>query len=55
MTGVEILATGEGATSFEPNSTVFLFVLAICIIGGLIIGSKDKECGLGALAVSGWL
>ena len=49
MTGVEILATGEGATSFEPNSTVFLFVLPICIIGGLIIGSKDKECGLGAL------
>ena len=49
MTGVEILATGEGATSFEPNSTVFLFVLALCVIGGLVIGSKGKECGLGAL------
>ena len=49
MTGVEILATGEGATSFEPNSAVFLFVLALCVIGGLVIGSKGKECGLGAL------
>lgn len=49
MTGVEILATGEGATSFEPNSPVFLFVLAFCVIGGLVVGSKDKEYGLGAL------
>lgn len=49
MTGVEILATGEGATGFEPNSAVFLFVLAFCIIGGIVIGSKDKEYGLGAL------
>ena len=49
MTGVEILATSEGATSFEPNSAVFLFVLALCVIGGLVIGSKGKECGLGAL------
>lgn len=49
MTGVEILAIGEGATGFEPNSAVFLFVLALCVIGGLVIGSKDKECGLGAL------
>lgn len=49
MTGVEILATGEGATSFEPNFPVFLFVLAFCIVGGIIIGSKDKEYGLGAV------
>ena len=49
MTDVEILATGEGATSFEPNSAVFLFVLALCVIGGLVIGSKGKECGLGAM------
>lgn len=49
MTGVEILATGKGATSFEPNSAVFLSVLAFCIIGGVVIGSKDKECGFGAL------
>ncbi len=49
MTGVEILATGEGATSFEPNLPVFLSVLAFCVIGGIIIGSKDKEYGLGAI------
>lgn len=48
MTGVEILATGEGATGFEPNFPVFLFVLALCVIGGTIIGSRDKEYGLGA-------
>ena len=49
MTGVEILATGEGATSFEPNFPTLLFVLALCCIGGTIIGSKDKEYGLGAM------
>ena len=49
MTGVEILATGEGATGFEPNSAVFLSVLAFCIIGGVVIGSKDKEYGFGAI------
>ena len=49
MTGVEILATGEGATSFEPNFIVFLSVLAFCFIGGIVIGSKDKEYGLGAV------
>ena len=49
MTGVEILATGEGATGFEPNFQVFLAVLAFCVIGGLIIGSREKECGLGAM------
>ena len=49
MLGVEILATGEGATGFEPNPFVFLFVLAFCVIGGTIIGSKDKEYGFGAL------
>ena len=42
MTGVEILATGKCATSFEPNSPVFLSVLAFCVIGGIIIGSKDR-------------
>ena len=49
MTGVEILATGKGATSFEPNSPVFLSVLVFCVIGGIIIGSKDREYGLGAI------
>lgn len=49
MTGVEILATGEGVTSFEPNLPVFLSVLTFCVIGGIIIGSKDKEYGLGAI------
>lgn len=49
MTGVEILATGKGATSFEPNTPVFLSVLAFCVIGGIIVGSKDKEYGLGAI------
>lgn len=49
MIGVEILATGEGATSFEPNFPVFLSVLAFCVIGGLIIGSREKEYGLGAI------
>ena len=49
MTGVEILATGKGAASFEPNLPVFLSVLAFCVIGGIIIGSKDKEYGLGAI------
>lgn len=48
MTGVEILATGKGATGFEPNFPVFLSVLAFCVIGGLIIGSREKEYGLGA-------
>ena len=49
MTGVEILTTGEGATSFEPNLPVFLSVLAFCIIGGIIVGSREKERGLGAM------
>ena len=49
MTGVEILATGEGATGFEPNLLVYLSVLTFCVIGGIIIGSKDKEYGLGAI------
>ena len=49
MAGMEILATGRHATSFEPNSPVFLSVLAFCVIGGLVVGSKDKEYGLGAL------
>ena len=49
MTGVEILATGEGATGFEPNSPVFLSVLAFCVIGGIVVGSKDKEYGVGAI------
>lgn len=49
MTGVEILATGEGATGFEPNFPAFLSVLAFCVIGGLTIGSREKEYGLGAL------
>lgn len=49
MTGVEILATGKGATDFEPNSIAFLFVLALCVIGGLVIGSRDKEYVFGAL------
>lgn len=49
MTGVEILAAGEGATGFEPNFPVFLSVLAFCVIGGLIIGSREKEYGLGAM------
>ena len=49
MTGVEILATGKGATDFVPNAPTLLFVLAFCIIGGTIIGSKDKEYGLGAM------
>lgn len=49
MPGVEILAIGEGMSDFEPNSAVFLFVLALCAIGGVIIGSKDKEYGFGAL------
>lgn len=49
MTGVEILATGKHATDFEPNFPTLLFVLALCAIGGTIIGSKDKEYGLGAM------
>ena len=49
MTGVEILATGEGATSFEPNGFAFVLVLAFCIIWGIVSGFKSKECGLGAL------
>ena len=49
MTGVEILATGEGATGFEPNFPAFLSVLAFCIIGGVVIGSKDKEYVFGAI------
>lgn len=49
MPGVEILATGEGMTDFEPNSAVFLFVLALSIIGGVILSSKDKEYGFGAI------
>lgn len=48
MTGVEILTTGEGATSFEPNFPAFLIVLVFCIIGGVLIGSRDKEYVLGA-------
>jgi hypothetical protein len=49
MTGVEILTTGKGATDFEPNSIAFLFVLAFCVIGGLVISSRDKEYVFGAL------
>ena len=49
MTGVEILATGEGATSFEPDGFAFILVLTFCIIWGIAAGSKDKEFGLGAL------
>lgn len=49
MTGVEILATGEGATSFEPNLVAFLSVLAFCILCGIVIGSRHNEYGLGAL------
>lgn len=49
MTGVEILATGEGATSFEPNGFAFVLVFTFCIIWGIAAGFKDKECGLGAL------
>lgn len=48
MPGVEILATGEGATAFEPNFPAFLFGLAFCVIGGTIIGLRNKECGFGA-------
>ena len=49
MTGVEILATGEGATSLEPNSFAFILVFAFCIFLGIALGSKDKEYSLGAL------
>lgn len=48
MIGVEILATGEGATSFEPNFPAFFFVLVFCIVGGIMFGSKDKEYSFGA-------
>lgn len=50
MTGVEILATGEGATGFEPNLPAFLSVLAFCVLCGIVIGSKDNEYVLGTLA-----
>lgn len=49
MTGVEILATDKNATGFEPNLPVFLSVLAFCVVGGIIIGSREKEYGLGAI------
>lgn len=49
MTGVEILATGEGATSFEPNFVAFLSVLAFCVLCGIVLGSRNNEYGLGAL------
>lgn len=49
MEGVEILATSEGATGFEPNSLAFITVFAFCIIWGIAIGFKEKEYGLGAL------
>ena len=48
MTGVEILATGKGAASFEPNLLAFVITIVFCIIGGFLIGSKNKECGFGA-------
>ena len=48
MTGVEILATGEGLTSFEPDLLAFVITIVFCIIGGFLIGSKNKECGFGA-------
>lgn len=49
MKGVEILAVGEGATGLEPSFPAFLIALALCIIGGIIIGSMSREYGLGAL------
>lgn len=48
MTGVEILATGEGATGFEPDLLAFVLTIIFCIISGFLIGSKNKEPGFGA-------
>lgn len=48
MTGVEILATGEGATSFEPNFPTLVLVIIFCVVGGIVLGSKNKEYGMGA-------
>lgn len=48
MTGIEILATGEGATDFEPNFPTLIFVIIFCVVGGIVLGSKTKEYGFGA-------
>ena len=49
MTGVEVLAIGEGATGFEPNLPTFMFVIIFCVVGSIILSSKNKEYGLGAI------
>ena len=49
MEGVEILAIGEGMTNLEPNFAAFLFALVLSVIGGVILSSKDREYGIGAL------
>lgn len=48
MTGVEILATGEHATDFEPNFPTLVLVIIFCVVGGIVLGSKNKEYGMGA-------